>query len=330
MSVIAAGSFAVSSSARSCSTATASAASRAPVARAAALLRRGNPLVGRAGFLAAPAASRRGLVVRADMNDILAQLFGGGGSEPQMVTPEEAIVGRSTPLRVSAKHFITGQPMQAPFPEGNDVAVFATGCFWGTEKGYWRMPGVVSTAVGYINGFTENPTYEEVCSGQTGHTEAVQVVYDPKQVSYSDLLRLYFESHNPTQGMGQGNDRGTQYRSGIYTTSPEQKALAEAAQAAYQKELTKNGLGEIRNEIVDAPLFYYAEDYHQQYLAKPGARPYCSAQPTGVSMPDFSSWCPAGMEAMAPKIPAAYWDKYAPRPGCTIGFPNEQVTLSSL
>ena len=175
-------------------------------------------------------------------------------------------------------------PLVAPFPQGTEVAVFGLGCFWGAERKFWQTKGVVSTAAGYAGGFTGNPTYKEVCSGSTGHNEVVQVVFDPRQVSYEQLLKVFWESHDPTQGMRQGNDAGTQYRSGIYATSAAQKAAAEASKAAYGKELARAGLDPITTEIVDAPPFYYAEDYHQQYLHKnPGG--YCGLGGTGVSCP---------------------------------------------
>lgn len=175
-------------------------------------------------------------------------------------------------------------PLVAPFPQGTEVAVFGLGCFWGAERKFWQTKGVVSTAAGYAGGFTRNPTYKEVCSGSTGHNEVVQVVFDPRQVSYEQLLKVFWESHDPTQGMRQGNDAGTQYRSGIYATSAAQKAAAEASKAAYGKELARAGLDPITTEIVDAPPFYYAEDYHQQYLHKnPGG--YCGLGGTGVSCP---------------------------------------------
>eukprot|EP00241_Pyramimonas_parkeae_P010678 CAMPEP_0114252226 /NCGR_PEP_ID=MMETSP0058-20121206/15720_1 /TAXON_ID=36894 /ORGANISM="Pyramimonas parkeae, CCMP726" /LENGTH=230 /DNA_ID=CAMNT_0001366139 /DNA_START=267 /DNA_END=959 /DNA_ORIENTATION=- len=228
-------------------------------------------------------------------------------------------------MQVTNQHFITKNPIQPPFPENMKVAVFGTGCFWGTEKGFWRLPGVFSTAVGYTGGTIENPTYEQVCSGRTMHNEVVQVVYDPSKISYADLLRMYWQSHDPTQGMGQGNDRGTQYRSGIYFFDDEQKALAEASKAAYQKALGSR-FPAITSEIIPAPTFYYAEDYHQQYLAKPGARQYCSAQPTGVQL--GGDWVPADMAAAhAPKIPDSFWPESGPKPGCTINGPNVQFTL---
>lgn len=187
------------------------------------------------------------------------------------------------------------------------------------------MPGVYSTAVGYAGGHTPNPEYNEVCSGMTGHNEVVQVVYDPAKVSFADLMILFWTSHDPTQGMRQGNDAGTQYRSGIYYQTAEQKAMAEASMAAFQKALTSKGYGKITTELVEKPTFYFAEDYHQQYLAKPGSRPYCSAQPSGVAMPPYSEWEVDGMEG--PKLPESYWKEHGPRPGCTIGFPNSQVVL---
>jgi len=199
----------------------------------------------------------------------------------------------------------------------------------GTEKAFWRLPGVASTAVGYIGGYTENPSYEEVCSGRTGHTEAVQVVFDQDKVSFTDLLRLHWQSHDPTQGMGQGNDRGSQYRSGIYTTHPEHTTIAEASKGAYEKALqaAAKGKGElITTEIKEGARFFYAEDYHQQYLAKPKARQYCSAQPTEVPLPDFATWAPEGtLDKYAPKLPEAFWAEHGPKPYCTIKGPNAQI-----
>jgi peptide-methionine (S)-S-oxide reductase len=207
----------------------------------------------------------------------------------RLPSPAEALPGRTTPIRVNDTHFINGHRITPPFPAGLEQAMFGMGCFWGAERKFWQTPGVYSTAVGYAGGPTKNPTYEEVCSGMTGHTEAVLVVYDPKQVTYDQLLSVFWESHDPTQGMRQGNDVGTQYRSGIYTFTPEQKAAAEASRAMYQDRLKAAGHGDITTEIVDAPPFYYAEDYHQQYLGKnPGG--YCGLGGTGVS-------CPIGLAA---------------------------------
>jgi peptide-methionine (S)-S-oxide reductase len=195
---------------------------------------------------------------------------------------EEALPGRSQPMAVPARHFVKDASLKPPFPEGIEVATFGMGCFWGAERIFWQAPGVYTTAVGYAGGATPNPTYEEVCSGQTGHTEAVLVAFDPKATSYEELLRLFWENHDPTQGMRQGNDVGTQYRSAIYAHSPEQRRLAEASRAAYQKMLQAAGRGAITTEIRNAPPFYYAEDYHQQYLAKnPGG--YCGLGRTGVA-----------------------------------------------
>ncbi|MGK2850380.1 MAG: peptide-methionine (S)-S-oxide reductase MsrA [Candidatus Limnocylindrales bacterium] len=178
-----------------------------------------------------------------------------------------------------------GTPIAGPWPDGTQVAVFGLGCFWGAEQEFWRAPGVVSTAVGYAGGHTPNPTYEEACSGQTGHAEVVQVAFDPAKVSYAQLLKLFWEYHDPTQGMRQGNDRGTQYRSTILVAIDEQRAVAEASRAAYQERLTAAGFGEITTEIVDLESFYYAEDYHQQYLHKvPNG--YCPNHSTGVRLPD--------------------------------------------
>jgi peptide-methionine (S)-S-oxide reductase len=202
----------------------------------------------------------------------------------RMPSPAEALPGRTTPIRVTDTHFVNGHRITPPFPAGLEQAMFAMGCFWGAERKFWQTPGVYSTASGYAGGITQNPTYEEVCSGMTGHAEVVLVVYDPKQVSYDQLLQVFWESHDPTQGMRQGNDVGTQYRSGIYAFTPEQKAAAEISLGMYQERLKAAGLGEITTEIVDAPAFYYAEDYHQQYLGKnPGG--YCGLGGTGVSCP---------------------------------------------
>jgi len=197
-------------------------------------------------------------------------------------TSDQALPGRDRPMPVPDAHHVNGNPLRPPFPEGLETAMFAIGCFWGAERIFWQAPGVFTTAVGYAAGHTRNPTYEEVCSGMTGHTEAVLVVFDPKAVGYGDLLRLFWESHDPTQGMRQGNDVGTQYRSGIYTYSPEQRTMAQASRDAYQAALSETGYGAITTEIVDAPAFYYAEAYHQQYLAKnPGG--YCGLGGTGIS-----------------------------------------------
>ena len=202
-----------------------------------------------------------------------------------MPDPAGALPGRSTALAVPERHYVNGQRLAPPYPDGTQQALFAAGCFWGVEKTFWQTPGVVSTSVGYSGGYTPNPTYEEVCSGKTGHAEAVRVVFDPQNVSYEELLKVFWEEHDPTQGMRQGNDFGTQYRSAIYTNSNEQKKAAEASRDAYQRELSKAGYGEITTEITDAPDFYFAEDYHQQYLAKNPAG-YCPNHATGVTLPD--------------------------------------------
>ncbi|XSG81674.1 MAG: peptide-methionine (S)-S-oxide reductase MsrA [Methyloligella sp. ZOD6] len=199
-------------------------------------------------------------------------------------TPEKALPGRAEPIPTAQTHFVSGHTLKGPYPEHLEQAVFALGCFWGAERTFWQLPGVYVTAVGYIGGPTPNPTYEEVCSGQTGHTEAVLAVFDPNQISYDALLKVFFESHDPTQGMRQGNDIGTQYRSGIYVFSDEQRRAAEAAKNAYDKALGAKGLGAITTEILDAPEFYFAEDYHQQYLAK-NPNGYCGLGGTGVACP---------------------------------------------
>lgn len=208
----------------------------------------------------------------------------GLGKKLSLPSPAEALPGRQTPMPLTDRHFVNGHPLRPPFPDGMELALFGLGCFWGAERKFWQLEGVFTTAVGYAGGLTPNPTYREVCSGLTGHNEVVRVVYDPQQISYETLLKVFWESHNPTQGMRQGNDVGTQYRSGIYVYSPEQRQLAEASRDAYQVLLSKVGFGTITTEILDAPAFYYAEDYHQQYLAK-NPNGYCGLGGTGVSCP---------------------------------------------
>ncbi len=199
-------------------------------------------------------------------------------------TAAEALPGRPTPIPTASTHWVSGNSIKPPFPAGMETAIFGLGCFWGAERKFWQLPGVYATAVGYAGGPTPNPTYQEVCSGMTGHNEVVLVVFDPRKVSYDALLKTFWESHDPTQGMRQGNDVGTQYRSGIYVTSTEQRRAAEESRKAFQKTLGKAGYGEITTEILDAPPFYYAEDYHQQYLAK-NPNGYCGLGGTGVSYP---------------------------------------------
>jgi peptide-methionine (S)-S-oxide reductase len=206
-----------------------------------------------------------------------------------MPAADKALPGRSEPLAVPTEHAVNGHRIVPPFPDGLRTAVFALGCFWGEEKTFWRLDGVYSTAAGYTGGFTPNPTYEEVCTGRTGHAEAVLVVFDPAKISYADLLTVFWENHDPTQGYRQGNDVGTQYRSAIYVADAEQRAAAEASKDAYGKKLADAGYGAITTEIVDAGPFYYAEEYHQQYLYKvPNG--YCPIHATGVS-------CPVGLFA---------------------------------
>ena len=202
-----------------------------------------------------------------------------------MPNPTEALPGRAQPLTVPETHYVNGARIVPPFPDGTRTAIFGLGCFWGDEKDFWETPGVVSTAVGYAGGFTPNPTYEEVCSGRTGHAEVVLVDYDPARVTYEQLLKVFWEAHDPTQGMRQGNDAGTQYRSIILTADAEQQAAAEASRDMYQKLLTAAGYGTITTEIAPAGPFYYAEDYHQQYLAK-NPNGYCPNHATGVKLPD--------------------------------------------
>jgi peptide-methionine (S)-S-oxide reductase len=207
----------------------------------------------------------------------------------QMPTAQQALPGRPRKMPVPERHFVNGARVEPPFPAGLQQAVFGMGCFWGAERKFWQAAGVHSTAVGYAGGFTPNPTYEEVCSGLTGHTEVVLVVFDPAQVSYEDLLRIFWENHDPTQGMRQGNDTGTQYRSAVYTYGEDQRRAAEASRDAYQERLRAAGYGAVTTEIREAPEFYYAEDYHQQYLAK-NPQGYCGIGGTGVS-------CPVGVTA---------------------------------
>ncbi len=199
-------------------------------------------------------------------------------------SPDQALAGRQEPIPTAPTHYVNGAALKGPYPQGAEKALFGLGCFWGAERKFWEMPGVIVTAVGYAGGSTPNPTYEEVCSGLTGHTEAVLVVFDPKQVSYEQLLKTFWESHDPTQGMRQGNDVGTQYRSGIYTYSDAQRQAAEDSRAAYETALKAKGLPPITTEIAPAPEFYFAEGYHQQYLAKNPAG-YCGLGGTGVSCP---------------------------------------------
>ena len=207
----------------------------------------------------------------------------------KMPESDQALPGRSERIAVPAAHVVNGAPLAPPFPEHLELARFGMGCFWGAERKFWEAPGVYSTAVGYAGGYTPNPTYREVCSGMTGHTEVILVVFDPAQTSFDAMLQMFWENHDPTQGMGQGNDVGTQYRSAVYTYSADQKRAADSTRAAFQDRLTAAGFDRITTEIADAPPFYYAEDYHQQYLAKnPGG--YCGMGGTGVS-------CPVGIKA---------------------------------
>jgi peptide-methionine (S)-S-oxide reductase len=211
-------------------------------------------------------------------------VFRSGKDKLTLPDEDQALPGRAETMPVPDVHFVNGHPLAPPFPDGLEQAVFGMGCFWGAERKFWEADGVYTTAVGYAGGSTPNPTYEETCSGLTGHTEVVLVVFDPEIISYDEVLRIFWENHDPTQGMRQGNDVGTQYRSALYTTDDDQAGAAEASRAAYQQVLTDAGLGEITTEIGPAPAFYYAEDYHQQYLAKnPGG--YCGIGGTGVACP---------------------------------------------
>jgi peptide-methionine (S)-S-oxide reductase len=213
------------------------------------------------------------------------------GRKTAMPDPGRTLEGRAEPIATAQAHFVNHHPLKGPYPEGFETALFGLGCFWGAEKAFWKIDGVYVTAVGYAGGGTPNATYREVCSGKTGHNEVVSVVYDPKKITYEKLLKVFFEAHDPTQGMRQGNDIGTQYRSGIYVADAAQRQAAEAAKAAYETELGKRGFGRITTEIVDRPPFYFAEDYHQQYLAK-NPHGYCGLGGTGVS-------CPVGAGATA-------------------------------
>ncbi|MCO4773346.1 MAG: peptide-methionine (S)-S-oxide reductase MsrA [Deltaproteobacteria bacterium] len=202
-------------------------------------------------------------------------------SKSRMPSRADALPGRATPIAAPAKHAVLGSPMEGPFAEPHAFAMFGMGCFWGAERFFWKADGVISTAVGYAAGYTENPTYQEVCSGRTGHNEVVRVVFDPSKISFEDLLKVFFENHDPTQGMRQGNDRGTQYRSGVYVYDEEQRAAAEAVKVSYGKRLADAGFGAVTTEVIDAPTFFFGEEYHQQYLHKnPGG--YCGLGGTGV------------------------------------------------
>ncbi len=223
-------------------------------------------------------------MLRVELRRKIVSLFGTRKVQP--VTPGEALPGRPVAMRVPASHEVLGGPLAPPYPAGTQTAEFALGCFWGAERTFWQAPGVVTTAVGYAGGYTPNPTYEEVCTGLTGHAEVVRVVFDPSRTSYPELLKLFWESHDPTQGMRQGNDVGTQYRSMIFYRSPEQQAAAEQSRAAFQKVLSEAGYGEITTEIVPAGEFYFAEDYHQQYLSSnKNPNGYCPDHGTGVACP---------------------------------------------
>ena len=212
-----------------------------------------------------------------------------GRKRQTLPSPDEALPGRATPMQISGRHFVNGAAIVPPWPAGAHTAMFAFGCFWGAEKDFWQTPGVIATAVGYAGGITPNPTYEEVCSGMTGHAETVLVVFDPRTITYDGLLRIFWEHHDPTQGMRQGNDQGTQYRSVVFVADDDQRRDAEVSRAAYQERLHAAGFGDITTEIVDAGPFYYAEEYHQQYLAK-NPDGYCPDNGTGVA-------CPVGLFA---------------------------------
>eukprot|EP00511_Aplanochytrium_stocchinoi_P005929 CAMPEP_0204822614 /NCGR_PEP_ID=MMETSP1346-20131115/800_1 /ASSEMBLY_ACC=CAM_ASM_000771 /TAXON_ID=215587 /ORGANISM="Aplanochytrium stocchinoi, Strain GSBS06" /LENGTH=233 /DNA_ID=CAMNT_0051948929 /DNA_START=276 /DNA_END=977 /DNA_ORIENTATION=- len=225
------------------------------------------------------------------------------------------------------EHRILGTNFKGPFPEGTDSCVVATGCFWGSEKAMWRMPGMYTTAVVYAGGPTKDPTYQKVCSGNTGHTEAVLCVWETDKLSFTDVVRMYLQCHDPTQVNGQGNDRGTQYRTALYYNSDDQKRITEAAIASYEKSLGGRTIAtELRALKPKGDVeYYYAEDYHQQYLASPGARQYCSAQPQGVQLENAERWLPEDLKGKyTPKLPEAFWEKHAPTPHCVLREPHEQ------
>ena len=224
------------------------------------------------------------------------------GDKTSLVSREAALPGRSTPITTAERHVVLGTALKAPLTTTQEEALFGCGCFWGAEKGFWRLPGVVCTAVGYAGGHTPNPAYEEVCSGRTAHTEVVRVVWDRNAIDFSDLLKLFWECHDPTQGMAQGNDSGSQYRSAIYVNSPELLQCATASRDRYQTLLQAAGRGAITTEIASEQPFYFAETHHQQYLARPGSRPYCSARPSGVLLDGF--------EGANFQLPASVWSHY--------------------
>jgi len=264
-----------------------------------------------------------------------------GGGDAGLISPDKALKGRPNKMANidGYRHYVLGNKL-TEVPEGYKVAYFGNGCFWGSEKGIWRLPkGIHSTAIGYCGGFTPNPTYEEVCSTQTGHTEGVRVVYNPAEVSFVDILRWFWEAHDPASGMGQGNDRGSQYRSGFYYTNDEEKQLIEASKVAYEKAINTRP---ITTEIASADaydeyggIWFYGEQYHQQYLSKPGSRPYCSAKPQGVSLPEYDQWCPFPKDSELynkhkPTLNESFWSKHAPQKGCSVvNAPNEPIEVGS-
>ena len=237
--------------------------------------------------------------------------------------PSWLSAGNGSEAASPLKHAVLGTPLRAPLMADQAEAIFACGCFWGAEKGFWRLPGVVTTAVGYAGGQVENPSYNQVCSGRTGHTEVVRVVWSEPALGFSDLLKLFWECHDPTQGNRQGNDTGSQYRSAIYTSTPEQMQLALASRQAYQKALDAKGFGAITTEIASDQTFYFAEDYHQQYLAKPGSRPYCSAMPTQTELGEF--------EGADYKLPKTVWAKYDwTIQHCVLRSENSPIQLAAM
>ncbi len=243
-----------------------------------------------------------------------------GGAKGRIVSADEALPGRDTPIPTARTHVVLGTPLQAPLQPGQEEALFGCGCFWGAEKGFWRLPGVITTAVGYCGGHTPNPTYEEVCSGRTGHTEAVRVVWDTDQVGFADLLKLFWECHDPTQGMAQGNDSGSQYRSAIVTSTEAQAELAQISRDHYQLQLSAAGFPAITTELLAGKPFYFAETHHQQYLARPGSRPYCSARPSGVRLTPFP-----GASFLLPETVWAQYDWTVQH--CVLRSSNEPIRV---
>jgi len=256
--------------------------------------------------------------------------YSGMGGSSTMIKRQDAVKGTDKEEVLNEPHFVLKTNLRPPYPDGHKTLVVATGCYWGAEKGFWRLPGVYSTAVGYCGGFTKNPTYQQACSGDTGHSEAVLIVYDEKKIGYVDLLRQFWECHDPTQFMGQGGDQGTQYRSCVFPNNDVELKLTESSRDAYSKALGGKKIHTQISLMSEAGPFYFAHQEFQQYLARPGSRQYCSAQPQGVSLPAYETWKPEGVEGYEPKLSEAFWKAHGPKPHCTIKGPNEQIVLSSI